>query len=78
MTTYYVAPRLRRWEDAFTTNLSQIPLDGSGERKATLAVDPVLLKVSPGFLPVYYRVEDLLDDYPDADPKDIVVIKEKD
>ena len=69
MPTYYVAPYLVAWKNSF--HVDCIPEGGVTFPKDFLAA-------SPGFLKVYYRIEDLMREYPNADPNDITIIKEKD
>jgi hypothetical protein len=69
MPTYYVAPYLTAWEGSF--HVDCIPSNGVAFPKDFLAT-------SPGFLKVFFRMEDLVREYPNANPDDIVVIKEKD
>lgn len=67
MQTYYIAPRMRKWE---SLNLQLFGLEGTEKMTRIGAPDGC-----PGCMLVFDSMERLLKVYPDVDPKEVMTMQ---
>jgi len=70
MKTYYIAPRMRKWE---SLSLQLFGLEGTEEM--TRIGSP---EGCPGCMLVFESMERLLEVYPDVDPKEVLTLQSQD